>query len=183
MLGSCVIILLVVKSGSVIQSTDLPQFLNLYLYVSIKWMDMLQILLTLAQGSSSYGPQAKSDSYLFLEDSIFYLWLLVFARFLSIEPQEFTLGPLQKFSEACCSLSLLCQWGAWALATTIYPIICWYLADTQKASESLTYTTVTYLPARVSVYPPLIFILKRRASHMLFFSGYIASPFHYVTNL
>lgn len=32
-------------------------------------MDMLQILLTLAQGSVNYGPQAESGSYLFLEDS------------------------------------------------------------------------------------------------------------------
>ena len=95
---------------------------------------------------------------------------------------KFTLGPLQKFSEACCSLSLLCQWGAWVSAATIYPIICWYLEDTQKASESLTKTTVkTCLPAGVSVCPS-VFTLRGK-HHMLFFSGYIPSPIHYVTNL
>ena len=72
---------------------------------------------------------------------------------------KFTLGPLQKFSEACCSLSLLCQWGVWVSAATIYPIICWYLEDTQKASESLTYTTVKiHLPARVSVYLSCLYL-------------------------
>lgn len=155
MLGSCVIILLLVKSGSIIQSTDLPQFLNLYLYVSIKWMDMLQILLTLAQGSATMVHRPSPDSYLFLEDSRLLSMALECLQVLGlIEPQNLLLALYRKFSEACCSLSLLCQWGAWVLAATIYPIICWCLADTQKASESLTYTTVkTYLPAKLSVYP------------------------------